>query len=121
MRFLTPTVFFLAATVPQWGKASSFTRFIDYRLTHHSRQYCSGRMISPSQRPLPDNTQHSQQKNIHAPGGIRTHSLSRRAEADLRLRSRGHWDRLTLTVDSLQSHVLYIKQTVLEELKAVRP
>ena len=30
-------------------------------------------MISPSQRPLPDNTQHSQQTNIHASGGIRTH------------------------------------------------
>ena len=28
---------------------------------------------------LPDNTQHSQQTNIHAPGGIRTHDLSRRA------------------------------------------
>ena len=36
-------------------------------------------MISSSQRPLPGNTQHSQQKNIHAPGGIRTHNLSRRA------------------------------------------
>ena len=49
-------------------------------------------MISPSQRPLPDNTQHSQQTNIHAPGGIRTHNLSRRAAKDLRLRPRGHWD-----------------------------
>jgi hypothetical protein len=28
------------------------------------------------------------------PGGIRTHNLSRRAAEDLRLRSRGHWDRL---------------------------
>ena len=28
-----------------------------------------------------------------APGGIRTHDLSRRAAADLRLRPRGHWDR----------------------------
>ena len=27
------------------------------------------------------------------PGGIRTHNLSRRAAADLRLRPRGHWDR----------------------------
>ena len=27
------------------------------------------------------------------PGGIRTHCLSRRAAADLRLRARGHWDR----------------------------
>ena len=38
--------------------------------------------------------QHLQQKNIHAPAGIRTHDLSRRAAADLRLRPRGHWDRL---------------------------
>ena len=45
--------------------------------THHSRQDSSGRVISSSQRPLPDNTRHSQQTNIHAPGGIRTHDLSR--------------------------------------------
>ena len=50
-------------------------------------------MISSSQIPLPDNTQHSQQTDIHAPGGIRTHDLSKRAAADLRLRPRGHWDR----------------------------
>jgi len=49
-------------------------------------------VISSSQRPLPDNTQHSQQTDIHAPGGIRNHNLSRRAAADLRLRQRGHWD-----------------------------
>jgi len=39
--------------------------------------------IASSQRPLPDNTQHSQQTNIHAPGGIRTNNLSRRAAANL--------------------------------------
>ena len=61
--------------------------------THHSRQDSSGRVISPTQRSLPDNTQHSQQTNIHDPGGIRTHNLSRRAAEDLRLRPRGHWDR----------------------------
>jgi len=27
-------------------------------------------VISSSQRPLPENTQHSQQTDIHAPGGI---------------------------------------------------
>jgi hypothetical protein len=52
-----------------------------------------GRVISSSQRPIADNKQHSQQKNIHAPSGIRTHNLSRRAAAD-RLRPRDHWDRL---------------------------
>ena len=50
-------------------------------------------MISSLQRPLPDSTQHSQQTNLRAPGGIRTHNLSRRAAADLRLRPLGHWDR----------------------------
>ena len=49
--------------------------------THHSRQDFSGRVISSSQRPLPDNTRHSQQTNIHARGGIRTQVLSRRAAA----------------------------------------
>jgi len=50
-------------------------------------------MIIPSQRPLPDNTQHSQQTNIQALGGIRTHNRSRRAAVNLRLRPRSHWDR----------------------------
>ena len=31
-------------------------------------------------------------------GGIRTHDLSKRAAADLRLRPRGYWDRLLLEV-----------------------
>jgi hypothetical protein len=47
----------------------------------------------PIQRPLPDNTQHSQERGIHVPGGIRTRNLSRRAAADLNLRPRGHFDR----------------------------
>ena len=51
-------------------------------------------MISSSQWPLPDNTQHSQQTNVHAAGGIRTHNLSRRAAVDLRLRPRSYWGRL---------------------------
>jgi len=46
--------------------------------------------IGPSLIPLPDNTQHSQQIDIHAAGGIRTRNTSRRAAADPRLRWRGH-------------------------------
>ena len=49
-------------------------------------------MIGPSQRPLPDNTQHSQQTDIHAPGGIQIHNRGKWAAADLRLRPRGYWD-----------------------------
>jgi len=37
--------------------------------------------------------QHTQQTNIHAPGGILTHDLSRQAAADQRLRPRGYCDR----------------------------
>ena len=38
--------------------------------TPHSRQDSSGRVISSSQRSLPDNTRRSQQTNIHAPVGF---------------------------------------------------
>jgi len=34
------------------------------------------RVISPSQTPLPHNTQHSKETDIHAPGGVRTRSLA---------------------------------------------
>jgi hypothetical protein len=43
-------------------------------------------------RPLPDNTQHAQETDIHAPGGIRTHNPRKRTAEDPR-RPRGHWDR----------------------------
>jgi len=32
----------------------------------------SGRVINPTQKPLPDNTQHSQQTDFHDPGGFRS-------------------------------------------------
>jgi hypothetical protein len=51
-----------------------------------------GRVISSSQRPLLDYTQHTQQINIHALGGILTHDRSRRTAVDLRLIPRGYWD-----------------------------
>jgi hypothetical protein len=50
-------------------------------------------VISPTQRPLADNTQRSQETNIHVPGGIRTRNPSKRAAAYRRRRPRGHWDR----------------------------
>jgi hypothetical protein len=39
-------------------------------------------MTSPTQRPLSDKTQHSQQTDIHALGGIQTHNPSKRAATD---------------------------------------
>ena len=48
--------------------------------------------MGPTQRPLPDNTQHSQQTVIHARGGVRNLHPSKRAAADTRLRPRGRWN-----------------------------
>ena len=87
-------IFFPVALRPNAGHGLLILEISkSHTTTQHSRQDSSGRVISPSQRPLPDNTRHSQQTNIHSPGGIRTHDLSRRAAADLRLTSRGYWDR----------------------------
>jgi hypothetical protein len=55
--------------------------------------HSSGQEIGPSQRPLFDNTQHSPQTDIHVVGGTRTRNPSKRATADPRPKSRGHWDR----------------------------
>jgi len=84
--------------------------------THHSRYDSSGRVISSSQRPLPDNTQHSQHTNIHAPGGLRTHDLSRRAAVNLRLRPRGHWYRLTGICISPKQKLVLFKQLLLNTI-----
>jgi hypothetical protein len=81
---------------PQWPRASSLSRLHDRTQAHHTRWDSSGRVISPTQRNLPDNTQHSQETNIHDPGGIRIHGPSKRESADPRLRPRGHWDRPTV-------------------------
>jgi len=59
-----------------------------YKTTHHTRHGSCIPVITSSQRPLPDNTQHSQQKNIHAPGGIQNNSPSRRAATDTRQTAR---------------------------------
>ena len=45
----------------------------------------SGRAIGPSQRPLTDDTQHSQETGIHVPERIRTRNPSKRAVAATRI------------------------------------
>jgi hypothetical protein len=96
---------FLARQLPVIQGLLNHEFSISPTTTHHSRYDSSGRVISSSQRPLPDNTQQSQQTGIHAPGGIRTHNLSRRAAADLRLRRRSHWSRLSTKLRSLNMNI----------------
>ena len=84
-------VFGATAPPPPWARASSFTRILDYtqRRTTVGRtplEKWSGRRRDLYLKTLTT--------NVHVPGGIRTHDLSRRAAADLRLRPRDQWDRL---------------------------
>jgi hypothetical protein len=80
---------------PARAMVSSFTRFRDH--TNDPPQsvgllWTSVQFVAETSTC--QHTTHTKQKNIHAPGGIRSHVRSRRAAADLRLRPRGHWDRL---------------------------
>jgi len=74
------------------NRTSSFTKFLD----HTQRRTIVGRAPldewSARRRDLYQKIHdtHRQQTNVHAPVGIRTHNLNRRAAADLRLRPRGH-------------------------------
>ena len=81
---------------------------ISHTTTHQSRQDFSGRVINSSHRPLPENTQQSQQKNIHEHDGIRTHNLGRGVAADIRLRPRGYWDRLSFSIQLILKTFHYI-------------
>jgi len=67
---------------------------ITFNQTHHTREDSSGRLISPTQITLLDNTQHSQQKDLHAPSGIRNRDRPHTPH----LRPHGHRDRLLYIV-----------------------
>jgi hypothetical protein len=62
--------------------------------SHSNTQQSVGLLWTSDQPDAETSTwQHSQQTEIHAPGGIRTHKPSKRAAADPRLTPRDHWDR----------------------------
>jgi hypothetical protein len=107
-------IFFLVALWPNAGhRLLSLEVSISHITTHHSRLDSSGRVISSSQRLLPDYTQHSQQTNIPALGSIRTHNLSRRGAADPCRRPRGHWDRPYGKLYTLESEYWSLRKQIL--------
>jgi hypothetical protein len=83
-------IFVPSLDIRSWARASSLSRLHDHTQTTHTRGDSSGRVIRPSQRTVPDSTQ---QTDIHDPGGIRNRNPSKRADADPRVRPRGHWSR----------------------------
>ena len=92
---------FFTAGQSQWSQASSMW-FLDHTQTYYTRQDSPERVTGESQRPIPDNTQHSQETDIHAHSWIRTRNPSNRTTTGLRLRPRGHRDwRLVIYVTVL--------------------
>ena len=66
-----------------------------------------------SQRPLPDNTQRSQETYILASGVIRTRNPSKPAAADLRFRLRGDRDRRKTVHAPNKNRELWIEVLIL--------
>ena len=110
---------FLWRCGPTWAMASSFTRFLDH----------TQRRITVSRTPLDEwsarrrdlyltshNTHNS--KTPMPPSGIRTHNLSRREAADLRLIPRGHWDRqLSIQNPYICDILLFLKDGIIRRDK----
>ena len=90
--------FFNSRPLPQWARASSLTGFLDHtqQLTTVGRTPLDECSAHRRDLYLTTHNTHNRQTDRHAPGRIRTHNLSRRAAANLRLRPRGHWDRLSV-------------------------
>jgi hypothetical protein len=90
---MSPFICFFYGSTALYGPGSP--RFVEVSWSHTldtPQSYdSSGRGTSSSQRPLLDNTQHSQETDINAPGGIRTHDPSKRAAEDP---LHGPWDRV---------------------------
>jgi len=59
-------------------------------------------VTGPSQRLLPDKTQHSQETDIRAGGEIRTRSPAKQAAADPRHRQCGHRDKVATNETELK-------------------
>jgi len=82
-----PLVFhiFFMARLPLVGQD---LLIIEASRSHSNTLNSSGRVISPSRRPVPDNRQRSEETGIHAPGEIRTRIPRKRTTAESRLRPR---------------------------------
>jgi hypothetical protein len=54
------------------ARSSSLSSGHDHSQVHHTRYDSPGGVVNPTDEPLPENAQQSQETDIHAPGGIRT-------------------------------------------------
>ena len=57
-------------SLPYLSLSHSLTHTHTHTHTHTTRWDSYGPVVGPSQRPPPDNTQHSQETDIHVPAGF---------------------------------------------------
>jgi hypothetical protein len=74
--------------------------------THHTWQGFSGWVISPTQRPVRDKTQHSQQTSMHQ-AGFETAIPATERPSDPLLRPHDHRDQLTINNNVLNAESYY--------------
>ena len=94
-------IFVLLRCSPMRAMASSFLRFSRSHNAPLGLLWTSDKLVAET-----STWQHTKltKTNIHAPGGFRTHNLSRRAAADIRLRSHGQWDRHRMSWHGKKQH-----------------
>ena len=99
--FLLCSYFFYDTRAPFWSEPPHFRGFtITHYYTHHTPLKSSGLLNSPSQRALPDKTNHLQETDIQAAGEIRTRNPTKRVAADPHIRPRDELDRRKLMYES---------------------
>jgi hypothetical protein len=77
--FILNNMWRVKSWVVHWRRINFFLKWLN-SFSGPGPPHC--RVISPQHRSLPDNTQHSQETDIHVTGGIRTHNSSKRGAAD---------------------------------------
>jgi hypothetical protein len=97
------------ARQPLLGKGCSLSRLHNHIQIHYIRYYYSGRLISPTERPLPNNTKDSQERNL-SPAGFEpaiptterrnTHTLD---GAAAEIRSVGQYEKNVLHLNKIGS------------------
>jgi hypothetical protein len=104
--------FLVMAGQPQMGQGLLTIDDVRSHSAYHTQWETSLRMIGPSQRLLPDNTQLSQQTHTHVLGAIRTHNPSQRMAAGSNLRQRRHQHRYCRIIEqTLSKHRCIYVQT----------
>ena len=97
---------FFGATAPHWAGDSAFTRSLD-----HTRRTTVGTTLWTNDQLVTETStwQHTTlTTDSHAHAGYRTHNLSRRATADIRVKPRGNWDRQVCSSAPKNVNITYV-------------